>query len=142
MIETPTVFILGAGSSKPYGYPTGSDLRKKICNKDAFLSEFNNIINQRGSAYYNREKLRIDAENLQERFLKSSTQSIDLFLSRNENLKEIGKIAITTMVLRCELGSKFREDIEKPDQDWYSYLFHRMTSKITKSGEFQFQVQL
>ena len=27
-----TVFVLGAGASVPYGYPTGLDLREKIIN--------------------------------------------------------------------------------------------------------------
>ncbi len=30
MIRTPTLFILGAGASRPFGYPTGNDLRHKI----------------------------------------------------------------------------------------------------------------
>lgn len=30
MINTPTVFILGAGASVPYGYPTGASLRASI----------------------------------------------------------------------------------------------------------------
>jgi len=30
MIDTPTLFILGAGASKPYGYPTGAELRTDI----------------------------------------------------------------------------------------------------------------
>ena len=30
MITIPTVFILGAGASKSYGFPTGAELRKDI----------------------------------------------------------------------------------------------------------------
>ncbi len=30
MFKKETVFILGAGASKPYGYPLGSDLIKEI----------------------------------------------------------------------------------------------------------------
>jgi hypothetical protein len=33
MIDTETVFILGAGASKPYGYPTGYELKEFICEK-------------------------------------------------------------------------------------------------------------
>ena len=33
LIETSTLFILGAGASAPYGYPLGSELRDNI-NKD------------------------------------------------------------------------------------------------------------
>jgi hypothetical protein len=31
MITTPTVFILGAGASIPYGFPSGLDLVDMIC---------------------------------------------------------------------------------------------------------------
>lgn len=30
MIKTNTLFILGAGASKPFGYPTGKELRDLI----------------------------------------------------------------------------------------------------------------
>jgi hypothetical protein len=30
MITTPTVFILGAGASKPYGFPDGAGLREAL----------------------------------------------------------------------------------------------------------------
>ncbi len=30
MITKPTVFILGAGASKPFGYPTGNELKDLI----------------------------------------------------------------------------------------------------------------
>jgi hypothetical protein len=31
MITKPTLFILGAGASIPYGFPSGWDLRNRIC---------------------------------------------------------------------------------------------------------------
>ena len=33
MITQQTILVLGAGASKPYGYPTGADLKKLICNE-------------------------------------------------------------------------------------------------------------
>ncbi|WP_156096076.1 hypothetical protein [Methanobacterium sp. SMA-27] len=33
MIKTPTVFVLGAGASIPYGYPSGEKLREEICHE-------------------------------------------------------------------------------------------------------------
>ena len=37
MITHPTVFILGAGASKPYGFPTGKELRVQIITE--FVNE-------------------------------------------------------------------------------------------------------
>jgi hypothetical protein len=33
MITEETVFILGAGASMPYEYPTGAGLKKMICDR-------------------------------------------------------------------------------------------------------------
>ena len=30
MIDTPTLFILGAGASVPYGFPVGAQLKRHI----------------------------------------------------------------------------------------------------------------
>jgi hypothetical protein len=38
-----TVFILGAGASTPYGYPTGQELRDYICKE--FQINLQNLIN-------------------------------------------------------------------------------------------------
>jgi len=32
VITTPTVLVLGAGASAPYGFPTALELKQKICN--------------------------------------------------------------------------------------------------------------
>ena len=42
MIDTETLFILGAGASVPYGYPTGNQLRIEIYKK--FSSDFNSLL--------------------------------------------------------------------------------------------------
>lgn len=33
MIANPTTLILGAGASKPFGYPTGAELRRQIIKR-------------------------------------------------------------------------------------------------------------
>lgn len=38
MITDETVFILGAGASAPYCYPTGNQLRRKIISEGVNLS--------------------------------------------------------------------------------------------------------
>jgi len=39
MIKTPTLFILGAGASKPYGYLTGAELRADIINNLIIIND-------------------------------------------------------------------------------------------------------
>ena len=57
-----------------------------------------------------------------EAFKKSSIPSIDQFLALNPNFQSIGKIAITTAILKYEKKSRFREDIGDPSKDWYRLL--------------------
>jgi len=42
MITEDTVFILGAGASFPYGYPTGQGLRIQLCKE--FPIQFSRIV--------------------------------------------------------------------------------------------------
>jgi hypothetical protein len=121
VIENNTVFILGAGASAPYGYPTGEQLREYICLH--FEDEFGRIKDNPSTSV---------VQEFCYTFKRSSTRSIDLFLSRNDRFSEIGKIAILLGIFDAERNSRFREDMspERRNQDWYSYLFHRMTADL------------
>ena len=124
MITESTVFILGAGSSWPYGYPTGLELRHFICNN--FPSIVRSYLNQSDEFFSKKiiEKTVYDANEFAEIFFKSSTSSIDLFLESSHNFSEIGRIAILCAIFFAEKNSQFRENSKK-NNDWYFYLFQR-----------------
>lgn len=135
MIDTPTVFILGAGASKPYGYPTGKKLREYICNTmpnviEIYLYRGENSLNNNETNYTIKR-----AQKLAEVFSSSSTSSIDLFLSRNTDFEAIGKLAIIVSMFEAEAKSGFNEASENPEQDWYFYLYNRMTSTLTSPDD-------
>jgi hypothetical protein len=138
MITENTVFILGAGASVPYGYPTGAGLRKDICQKfvKRIISMGNKISHPPDSEV---RAILEKARPFCEAFFKSSTPSIDLFLNRNRHFSEIGKMAISASILEAERTSHFREDM--PDeyklQDWYSYLFRKMTEDLIEPGSYK-----
>jgi len=140
MIDKKTLFILGAGASCPYGYPSGSHLREYIC-----LST-NRPVKELVQA--------IDSEkgfgNFRKKFEDSSTKSIDLFMARNPKLAPVGKCIIAYEIFIAESRSQFRERAEREQErrkcwqgdmtserllqrndfqggDWYSYLFDRLT---------------
>lgn len=127
MIDTPTLFILGAGASKPYEYPTGADLRDYIFRY--FPNKFiGHIESETGSQQPNALK---KAEEFALYFHKSTTPSIDLFLARNKDLSDYGKKAIAVSIMEHEKTSLLRENIkDHSTQDWYSYLYKRMTEKL------------
>jgi len=134
MIKTPTLFILGAGASKPYGYLTGAELRADI------IKNYGN--------YY--RKLKDDSQKelpdsletyreiraFVQIFSNSSISSIDKFLSLNPNAALYGKIGITLSILNSEKESRFREGVN-PQEDWYTYLFNRMTEELREPDDYK-----
>jgi hypothetical protein len=136
MIEHDTVFIMGAGASVPYGYPTGKKLRHNIIYSskgmlDNLIHKNSLVPNDLLSVYDSQINEFIDD------FKRSATPSIDLFLSRNRKYEVIGKLAIAITILYAETKSKFVEDIDEKFQDWYSFLLDRMTNKLPKAEDYK-----
>ena len=127
MIKQNTVLILGAGASVPFGYPTGFELRKYICND--FKNDWMRISKRD-------EKLLKQIDEFTKAFASSLNMSIDLFLSRNKKFEKIGKIAIIQQILKAERNSKEPSNIfDKPN--WISYLYERLTKKFTDDSYYK-----
>ena len=133
MIDIPTVFILGAGASKPYGYPTGAELRKLIVNES--YTEFSILLEQSSIPLNKKQGHLREAKKFVDAFNRSSIVSIDKFLSLDPYFSYYGKIAIMLIISKKERQSRFREDIEH-DQDWYKLLFNRMISTFNEPSDF------
>lgn len=129
MITDKTVFILGAGASKPYGFPTAFELRKDIISRFSIL--YRTKVAEYQGKTPNEIGVPIDMEELISRFRSSSTKSIDLFLTRNKKYYDLGKEIIAFLIADYEVNSKFREDIENPKQDWYFELYDILTREIS-----------
>jgi hypothetical protein len=94
MIDTPTLFVLGAGASKPYGFPVGAELKEQIINN--FSTDIERLLNN-ASSLQQREKNIIlsDGKSFVNNFSKSPIESIDKYLAINPKYSDVGKIAIT-----------------------------------------------
>lgn len=134
MISEKTVFILGAGASHPYNYPTGTGLRDIICTD--FIPRYEKFVKDDSEM----ERLPFvgsiiaPIKDFTIQFFRSSTPSIDLFLARNPEFSEMGKTAIVLSIWDAEHKSRFRRDVDNAHpshQDWYTLLFERMTSTLT-----------
>lgn len=128
MIDKKTVFVLGAGASCPYGYPSGSQLREEIC-----LNLTNKYLNHLNRAYPDettRKNKNKEIKFFIKTFNDSTTKSIDLFLARNPHLAETGKNIIAYTIFDAEIKSNFRERSKHLEQDWYFYLFDRLTDGV------------
>lgn len=125
-----TVFILGAGASKPYGYPTGNELRRQIYYD--FPNDFMNDNSQWVTSEM-RESFSTNIKEFTDAYEKAKGISIDLFLSINSGFQWIGKIAIVQRILEAEQKSIFNED----ENDWYTYLFSKINSRNPSTDSYK-----
>lgn len=117
MIETPTVLILGAGASRPYGFWLGRELLFKVVEGLEVNGDINNKLRQVG----------FDAEELltfQDQLQKSMQPSVDAFLERRPEFLEIGKAAIATALMPYEQEVALLPRENEPR--WYEYLFTKL----------------
>lgn len=124
MITIPTTLVLGAGASRPYGFPTGRELRIELCDPGT-------LIGLRDT--YSEHDIKVFCDT----FRRSQMLSIDAFLARRGNdhvfgvgsptFAEIGKVAIAYLLMQREKSDElFRE---RPDH-WYQYLWSRMSDSL------------
>lgn len=133
MISDDTVFILGAGSNISYGYPTGAGLRRIIienCAKNELQAFYNNSEHPNDIFDYlisNKKEQKFGT-----RFDECSNNSIDFYLNNNQELKDIGKLAIAYAIYQIEKTSVFNEKIHNQfqNEDWYKFIFNKMITTI------------
>ncbi len=139
MITKRTTLILGAGASKPYGYPTGIELSQRLINDNLFNEQI-----RAGTL------TRQDALSFCKTFRYSGMPSIDAFLSRRGHHKAasgdisfefVGKMGIALALReRATLGGLFHRRVDavadhiEVDDNWYQYLWVRLTDGITKES--------
>jgi hypothetical protein len=133
MFANKTVFILGAGASWHYGYPTGEDLIKNVIAKARIAVEYFNSVSKNpglkgvfsgpkyifrhspGSPPYSTitewktkwetewERAINECTYLVSRLTAVDPLVIDYFLGQNPHLGDIGKFLIAWVLLECKL---------------------------------------
>lgn len=117
MITTPTVFVVGAGASKPYGLPLGGELLK-LARDPAGSPDIYRLL----------RTLPVSDEALDD-FLGDlrchPAQSIDAFLETRQHDEQ--KMLIGRAVIAVLMGLSVRSASGyETTQDWLEYLFGRM----------------
>src|SRR5258708_37303736 len=115
MIKDPTVLVLGAGASAPYGYPTG---QKLITNIVSNLSFFGSSEHQQLTQLGYKEH---EVEDFRKALFMAGTNSIDAFLERRKDFLPLGRLTITQELAKYE-------NLEQHFQvgDWYKLLFNHI----------------
>lgn len=137
MITKPTLFILGAGASIPYGFPSGASLREQIClvaQNQAIFNHIAAVSNFTGLTYP-------DIKDFAECFMWSGLSSIDTFLGRRTEFSEVGKAVIASILIPQEQVTRFNHRDNKGD--WYFALWNSLVSNVSSLDELaQNQVQI
>ncbi len=150
MINKKTVFVLGAGASCPYGYPSGARLRELICFNGGFLQNYKEYLQSNKSVITKNENKLGDLNQFIKTFKDANIKSIDVFMADNPKLAPIGKYIIAYEIFRAEHRSCFGEEAERIQErledlrqdpnrkeylrgtadfqggDWYFYLYNRL----------------
>jgi len=132
MIKKNTLFILGAGASVPYGYPTGQELRKLLFKRSSTRLEQSKMFDGVDVGHYLTETKRFSYD-----FEKASDSMIDYFLATRPDHSKIGKIAIYNELLFCENNHGLRESSKDFSDDWMSLLYNEMTSGINDQDKYK-----
>jgi hypothetical protein len=121
MAKPKTLFILGAGASKPYGYPTGIELRELILGRG-----YENIIIDALGDDYSELAATEKYHSFIDEFTRSSVYSIDSFLEHRPEFMKIGKISIAAALFHYENDGQLR----KAYDNWYMDLFNRINTSF------------
>lgn len=127
MIKKPIVFILGAGASMPYQFPSGRGLMQSILQLLRVKNgEFYKTIN----SFFDTEKIIDDFfHNLAE----SGQLSVDAFLEHRTEFLKVGKLTIALYLIRREQkGLIFKTD--RKELSWYEYLFNKLNAPFEEFG--------
>jgi hypothetical protein len=129
-----TVFVLGAGASVPYGFPSGRELRNNIIRR--FRQDINELATKKDSASAQAYHDFLDGVAKFIKHFEKSRTNIDLFLTRRAgDYDELGKVAIFNEILKAERGCNFRAI--KADVDWYYWFFNNYTEGLLNVDEIE-----
>ncbi len=124
MLELSTVFVLGAGASVPYHFPTGFRLTEQVvAGLEQGHDGFNALQHMGG----------IHPEAIlafREALLQSGKNSVDAFLEHRTDLMEIGKLATAHRLISCERTSR----LFTFDDSWLRELYNRLNSSFETFG--------
>jgi hypothetical protein len=125
MLFRPTVFVVGAGASIPFGFPSGLSLLReaKALRPDDITKKTNRILNPQ------------QVEELSSVLRDCQEESIDAMLEQQEPiLQAAGKRIIAQSILRAEFSS--RGGNARDGGDWFQYLFSRMAEGVSALDAF------
>ncbi|MBU0769549.1 MAG: hypothetical protein KJ687_10700 [Proteobacteria bacterium] len=130
MINTKTVLVLGAGASKSYGFPIGSELVREIV-EGLRPGSSNQLIPFLTTSGIKDQFI----QTFRDELLFSGKYSVDKFLERRPEYVEIGKLSICFCLAKYENENILVNPHPYPGWGWYQYLFNLLDSDIDRFHE-------
>ena len=119
MINDETVLILGAGASKPYGFPLGYELRDDVLKITE--GEFFKVEDFKAIAWN-------DVQDFKYELKTSGHSSVDAFLEERNKWLKIGKFTIAMKLLSHEKYNSVLPP-NQPMDHWYEALWQKLRTK-------------
>ena len=122
MIEHRLVLVLGAGASRPFGFPTGDELYNSIITElgGKGNGQLYSLLHEAGFEHQEINKFHSALS-------RAGTQSVDAFLEHRAEFRDVGKAAIASALLRHEHEETVHANNES---NWYRYFFEKLNSKF------------
>ncbi len=118
-LDKKTVFVLGAGASKPYGFPLGTEL------KGTMIANLSNAVFRVILRKYNFDESLIN--DFVEALPRTYHSTIDIFLEKKRKFREIGAYVIAYSLLPLE-----NANLLFPQNDWYAHIFNVLNFENVK----------
>jgi hypothetical protein len=160
MIIKETVFILGAGASWHYGYPTGEQLVKDVMKNSTIAAFFIDSIHTENQHFPNYlspikpggqltydilrntwQKASDKCNELNQRLRDVNPLVIDYFLGQNPELSDLGRLMIAWAILeadgeydRTKRNRNRNKEVVYKD-DWYRFILNRLISNCRQSSD-------
>src|SRR6266480_393161 len=131
MISRETVLILGAGASKPYGFPLGGELTDILITQVAPHTGSSILDDLERHCEISREEL----THFLRAFSRSGLSSVDSFLARRDEYSQMGKLAIAWALCSCEKEDWITR--RGNDDHWYSLLWDTLTAGTHNPADFR-----
>lgn len=121
MIDIPVVLVLGAGASRPYGFPDGNELVHEALYPSGGVYAITNWLYQNGFTEAELTAFRTELE-------ASLIPSIDAFLETRTEYEKLGKTIIAYLLMHRENPENLFRLERNPEkvETWYGTLFRLM----------------
>lgn len=125
MNEHQILFILGAGASRSYNYPTGKELQSKLLNELLRLYNIYNTNHGDQSIGYSPQFM----ADFSKEYNLARTEMIDYYLAtiKDTTMQEVGKLGIALAIIDAEIESAQKLPNFYSENDWFALLQQKMT---------------